>query len=412
MTEITRADYERLAHVSRSQAAYDLSDLVKRGVVERIGAGRATRYRARRNRSGRPRSWTNDRIRSELRAFCAGRDTWPSAAEFRSSGRGDLYLAVCRYGGIDRWAGEVGLARSLRTPALRKPAARPERVVPARTRPHRRRRVPVALALSFGAFVAACTIGIASSSRNGDQAASSNTGSSGAAPTGPPQFDGAGDSIGEPDRLAHDTWLERRKSAISLVGTSGTSRVVVRRASRHGRIVFSGVLRPSVTLNVSGRRIWIRLESPSAVRVVVNGRRIPIAHDARTIVVTENGVVAPRMRVLDVGTPPPAVEPPPSTDTAPPEAIPVSDSTPPDEPETTDVSDAAPATPPTDSTSTATDSTSTPTASDTDTTTGSTAAVDPATPAQGTPVADSTSGTATAPADVPADAKPPDTTQS
>lgn len=108
---LTRSDYERFAGVSRSQAAYDLAELVSAGLLRRVGNGRATRYLPVREGRAR-RTWTPERIRSELEAFCSGRETWPSAAEFKSAGRGDLYVAVSRYGGVAHWARELGLSRS------------------------------------------------------------------------------------------------------------------------------------------------------------------------------------------------------------------------------------------------------------------------------------------------------------
>lgn len=111
--ELTRGEYERLAGVSRSQAAYDLAELVEAGILERVGNGRATRYRVARE-GGSQRHWTNDRIRAELEAFCGDRQTWPSAAEFKAAGRGDLYVAASRYGGIAHWAELLGFARSPR----------------------------------------------------------------------------------------------------------------------------------------------------------------------------------------------------------------------------------------------------------------------------------------------------------
>ena len=44
-SRLTRARYEELSGVSRSQAAYDLAELVENGMLERLGSGRATRYR-------------------------------------------------------------------------------------------------------------------------------------------------------------------------------------------------------------------------------------------------------------------------------------------------------------------------------------------------------------------------------
>src|SRR5215210_1187065 len=108
---LTRSQYEEIAGVSRSQAAYDVAELVDAGILERLGGGRATRYRlARRDRPGQ-RHWTNERIRDALADFCADRETWPSATEFKAAGHSDLYVAASRYGGIGFWATELGFPR-------------------------------------------------------------------------------------------------------------------------------------------------------------------------------------------------------------------------------------------------------------------------------------------------------------
>jgi hypothetical protein len=112
--ELTRGRYEQLAGVSRSQAAYDLAELVERGIFERIGGGRSTRYRLVRPSQPSQRRWTNERIREGLSEFCDGRETWPSAAEFKSAGRTDLYVAASRYGGIGFWTTELGFSRPAR----------------------------------------------------------------------------------------------------------------------------------------------------------------------------------------------------------------------------------------------------------------------------------------------------------
>ena len=44
-SRLTRARYEELSGVGRSQAAYDLAELVEKGILERLGSGRASRYR-------------------------------------------------------------------------------------------------------------------------------------------------------------------------------------------------------------------------------------------------------------------------------------------------------------------------------------------------------------------------------
>jgi hypothetical protein len=113
-SRLTRARYEELSGVSRSQAAYDLAELVEHGMLERLGSGRATRYRIVHSTTpgnGGRRRWTEERIRAALQEFCAGRDEWPSATEFKQAGRFDLYVAASRYGGIGFWTSELGLTR-------------------------------------------------------------------------------------------------------------------------------------------------------------------------------------------------------------------------------------------------------------------------------------------------------------
>jgi putative transcriptional regulator len=114
-SRLTRGQYEDIAGVSRSQAAYDLAELVDAGILERVGGGRATTYRlVRRVRPPGQRHWTNERIRAALVDFCAGRKTWPSASEFKADGRSDLYVAASRYGGIGFWATELGFPQPSR----------------------------------------------------------------------------------------------------------------------------------------------------------------------------------------------------------------------------------------------------------------------------------------------------------
>jgi DNA-binding Lrp family transcriptional regulator len=125
-TPLTRADYQEIAGVSRSQAAYDLAELVEAGILDRIGAGPATRYRLVDSRPDERRRWTNERIRSSLQELCHGRDAWPSAREFKEAGRHDLYVAASRYGGVAFWAKELGFER--RKPARVSAPPRPRRL--------------------------------------------------------------------------------------------------------------------------------------------------------------------------------------------------------------------------------------------------------------------------------------------
>lgn len=116
-SEFTRREYERAAGVGRSTAGEDLRELARHGVLGLRGAGPNTRYAfpsavmrgQAAPRVGRPTKWTDAKIESELRAFLSGRGEWPPPREFRANGKGDLYAAATRAGGISRWRRIFGL---------------------------------------------------------------------------------------------------------------------------------------------------------------------------------------------------------------------------------------------------------------------------------------------------------------
>jgi Fic family protein len=115
LVEFRRADYEGLAEVSRSTASRDLRDLESKRLIVRRGKGPAARYRLRSStgpeRRGRKRTWTDERIESELLQLLEGREDWPSVEEFRKAGELALYEAVRRYGGSHTWAERLGRQR-------------------------------------------------------------------------------------------------------------------------------------------------------------------------------------------------------------------------------------------------------------------------------------------------------------
>jgi cell filamentation protein, protein adenylyltransferase len=113
--EFKRKEYEHAGGVGRSSAIGDLQDLVSHGILLVRGNGPSTRYafpgRVRANRKagpGRPARWTDAVIERELRSYLADRADWPRPEEFRAAGRGDLYMAASRSGGIARWRGMLG----------------------------------------------------------------------------------------------------------------------------------------------------------------------------------------------------------------------------------------------------------------------------------------------------------------
>lgn len=115
--EFTRREYEHAAGVSRSTAGEDLRELVRHGVLGTHGSGPRTRYvfpssltpGRRAPRVGRPTKWTDAVIEAELRSFLDGRADWPSPSEFRAAGKGALYSASAKAGGVPRWRRMFGL---------------------------------------------------------------------------------------------------------------------------------------------------------------------------------------------------------------------------------------------------------------------------------------------------------------
>ena len=108
---------------------------------------------------------------------------------------------------------------------------------------------------------------------------------------------------------------------VDLVGVGSDARVVVRNNTSGGRLLFAGVLRKTASLRLEGRRFWVRLGEPRAVRLRVDGRRAFLSRRARIFVVTEDGV-----RVLPPPTPDVPQPAPPAasvSDTA----VPIADST-------------------------------------------------------------------------------------
>jgi hypothetical protein len=101
-----RAEFEEAGLASLLSAIYRYGGV--HAWARRVGVARPA---SRIGPSG-PRVWTEARLRRELTEFCAGRSMWPTQREFEQAGKGRLYCAASRYGGVERWAGELGLERS------------------------------------------------------------------------------------------------------------------------------------------------------------------------------------------------------------------------------------------------------------------------------------------------------------
>lgn len=270
-----RVDYEAIAHVSRSQAAYDLADLVKLGLVERIGSGRGTRYRIVPAKGGRRRKWTPERIRTELEELCERLGRWPKASDFREAGRGDLYVAASRYGGIEHWMDELGL-QERRGHVTLAGVGRWVRVVAAAT-------------------VAALGLGLIAGSRMPDdpsrlatRAAPPPGVTAGALPRPAPEAPAAA------SRPAAPTGVELR-----LAARGGASWLAVRRNSAKGAIVWKGLLGGGRSVRLRGGRLWIRIGAPGNLAARLNGERVALPPRTSTVVARASG-----LRVLEVAPPP------------------------------------------------------------------------------------------------------------
>ncbi len=290
--EFTRSTYEEIAHVSRSQAAYDLADLVKLGLVDRLGTGRATRYRIVGEGDGRRRKWTPARIREELERFCAERGTWPRAAEFRNAGRGSLYLAASRYGGIEHWATELGFYEAAPASAGGRGPVEAERT-PA---------TGFVLAALAALFVLALVLIV--------QLTPASPGERDALVAGSARerVDAVPGSV-PARRSLPATPAGAERIALRLAAAGEGSWIAARRGSASGELLWRGTLEPRESLRLRGKAIWLRVEAPANLVARVDGERVDLPARSRLVRVTGRGVrvlaTAPRAPapVLQTETP-------------------------------------------------------------------------------------------------------------
>jgi hypothetical protein len=269
--EFTRSTYEEIAHVSRSQAAYDLADLVKLGLVDRLGAGRATRYRIAREGDGRRRKWTSARIRDELERFCGERGRWPRAAEFREAGQGSLYLAASRYGGIEHWAAELGLSEAA-------PSAASDRDTRLDALPGTGL-VAAALAGLFvlGIFLTVQLVADRESVPYGPVSGAVRE-----------RVDAAPGAVPR-ERLAAAPAAPARVALI-LAASGDGSWIAARRGSAAGPLLWKGTLEAGDLLRLRGRTLWLRVTAPANVLPRVNGQTLALPPRTSTLLVTGEGI--------------------------------------------------------------------------------------------------------------------------
>ena len=284
--EFTRSTYEEMAHVSRSQAAYDLADLVKLGLVDRLGAGRATSLELPGEGDGRRRKWTPARIRDELERFCAERGRWPRAAEFREAGHGSLYLAASRYGGIEHWAAELGFSEAAPTQG----AGRRQAALDALPR------TGLAAAALAGLVVLGLFLIV--------QLRPDGTGvpDTPAAAALRERVDAAPGAASRESLAAAPAAPAR--VALVLAASGEGSWIAVRRGSDAGALLWKGTLEPGDLVRLRGRTLWLRVAAPGNLRPRVNGEAVAIPERTSTLLMTAEGI-----RVLETAPAPSAPAP-------------------------------------------------------------------------------------------------------
>ena len=284
--DFTRSTYEEIAHVSRSQAAYDLADLVKLGLVDRLGAGRATRYRIAREGDGRRRKWTSTRIRGELERFCGERGRWPRAAEFKNAGHGSLYLAASRYGGIEHWAAELGFSEATPT-------------APARQRDVALEALPgtaLVTAALAGLFVLGLFLIV--------QLVPESPGIPEAPVPGVvrERVDAAPGAVTRQSLAT--TPAAPARVALRLAASGDGSRITARRGSAAGPLLWNGNLEAGELLRLRGRTLWLRVGTAANLLPRVNGERVALPERTSILLVTDAGI-----RVLETAPAAPAPAP-------------------------------------------------------------------------------------------------------
>jgi hypothetical protein len=256
---LTRSEYEVISGVSRSQAAYDIAELVSLGILERVGSGRATRYRLPGGGAGRPKKWTDDLIRAQLRELHSELGRWPRAADFRESGRSDLYVAACRNGGIDRWA------RELAPDTVEEPEAARESDS----------RTWLSYALVLAAILGVLTV-------VGPRPRPPATVGGEAA-----RFDDA--KAAARAALASLESLDAGRAVLVLTADEDVD-LTVRRGSATGRTVFSGQLLQGASVRVVAPRIWVEVSSAAALSARLGGEALRLPSRPAVIVITPAGI--------------------------------------------------------------------------------------------------------------------------
>jgi hypothetical protein len=276
---LTRSDYEEISGVSRSQAAYDIAELVSLGILERVGSGRATRYRLPAGGTGRPKKWTQDRIRAELRELHSELGRWPRAADFRESGRTDLYVAACRNGGFDRWAHELA----------------PDEVDEPEKAGASDSRTWLSYVLVLAGILGVLTV-------MGPRPRPPVAATVEAAPS----FD----VRAQARRALASLEAVGAHKAVLVLTASGDVDLTVRRRSATGRAVFSGLLLEGASVRVVAPRIWVETSSPAALSARLGEEALRLPSRPAVLIITPEGIRSVKPTPVEPASSPPVVSAP------------------------------------------------------------------------------------------------------
>jgi cytoskeleton protein RodZ len=167
---------------------------------------------------------------------------------------------------------------------------------PTRTRPRRGGRRALAVA---GVAAVAVVVGLAAWQLGGGKPPTVPV----AAPAKPPAVQHRIVPKPGPRPVAHRVAAPKPKSKpaaapkprltgeIVLTTANGPCWILVRRGSADGKQLYLGIVKPGKTISFRGKRLWVRLGAPAALRTVVNGKvlRLPSRGAPINLLLTPHG---------------------------------------------------------------------------------------------------------------------------
>jgi hypothetical protein len=87
--------------------------------------------------------------------------------------------------------------------------------------------------------------------------------------------------------VAHTT---RPAPLLTVLGLRGATHVIARRGGASGSVAFDGTVQKGDSQSINARRLWVQIDSPENLRILVHGRLVHVPGLApRVILVTRTG---------------------------------------------------------------------------------------------------------------------------